>query len=176
MGTHPIFESDFDCLTDSCEMSEETSESQEVAWWLRWLTRGVGFLGGVSSGVGAILTFVLHIATPTCLAAAVIMLFLSFLLFVLEATIICGRWSAAQPIVARIDSVKFWMKATTYCALSILCFGLCHSSPVTMVGTLILPFATGVLYGLMSLGKKADRGAMSEVAAGNNYKQFENEP
>ena len=97
-------------------MSEETSESQEVAWWLRWLTRGVGFLGGVSSGVGAILTFVLHIATPTCLAAAVIMLFLSFLLFVLEATIICGRWSAAQPIVARIDSVKFWMKAATYCA------------------------------------------------------------
>ena len=45
-----------------------------------------------------------------------------------------------------------------------------------MVGALILPFATGVLYGLMSLGKKADRGAMSEVAAGNNYKQFENEP
>ena len=49
-----------------------------------------------------------------------------------------------------------------------------------MLGSLILPFATGVLYGLMSLGKKADRGEMMQEASaatgGNNYKQFENEP
>ena len=45
-----------------------------------------------------------------------------------------------------------------------------------MLGSLLLPFATGALYGLMSLGKKADRGEMQAAAAGNNYKQFENEP
>jgi len=45
-----------------------------------------------------------------------------------------------------------------------------------MVGILLLPMATGVLYGLMSLGRKADRSEMLENAAsGNNYKQFENE-
>ena len=72
---------------------------------------------------------------------------------------------------------QIWNKSSgKHFRLSILAFGLCHSSPITMLGTLILPFATGALYGLMSLGKKAERSDMEAAAAGNNYKQFENEP
>ena len=44
--------------------------------------------------------------------------------------------------------------------IPIIAFIMCHSSPVTMIGSLICAFACGVLYGLMSLGRKADREAM----------------
>ena len=61
----------------------DSEESQQVVWWLRWLARGVGTLGGVSCAVGAILTFVFHILTPLCIAAAVFMCILALLLFIL---------------------------------------------------------------------------------------------
>ena len=36
-------------------MSEEVDEGQEIAWWLKWLTRGVGAVGGITAGIGGIL-------------------------------------------------------------------------------------------------------------------------
>ena len=101
-------------LDFNVKMSEESAE--QVAWWLRWFTRGVGILGALSAGIGGILTFVLHIITPICIGAASLMLLLSFLMFIFEATICCGRISFAQPIISRIDAVKFWHKAGIYCA------------------------------------------------------------
>ena len=61
--------------------------------------------------------------------------------------------------------------------LSVISFALCMDAWTTTIGTLILPFACGVLYGLMSLGKKADSATMAAAASGggNNYRQFDNE-
>ena len=37
-------------------MSDETvDEGADIAWWLKWLTRIIGALGGVSSAIGGIL-------------------------------------------------------------------------------------------------------------------------
>lgn len=58
---------------------------------------------------------------------------------------------------------------------------LASSSPMSAIGALIMPFATGTLYGLMSLGRKADREQMLQSARadqpgqGDNYQQFTNE-
>ena len=62
--------------------------------------------------------------------------------------------------------------------LSVIAFGLCTSAWATLICTLIAPFACGVFYGIMSLGKKADSATMAAAASGggNNYKQFENDP
>jgi len=57
-----------------------------------------------------------------------------------------------------------------------ICFVLlANSNPLSALGALITPFATGVLYGLMSLGRKADREQMLQSARAENYTQFENE-
>ena len=53
---------------------------------------------------------------------------------------------------------------------------LSSDSPMSTLGALLVPFATGVLYGLMSLGRKADREQMIQSARGDNYQQFQNEP
>ena len=37
-------------------MSDETvDEGADIAWWLKWLTRIIGAIGGVSSAIGGIL-------------------------------------------------------------------------------------------------------------------------
>lgn len=57
-----------------------------------------------------------------------------------------------------------------------VCFILLSgNSPLSAIGALITPFATGVLYGLMSLGRKADREQMMSSARAENYTQFDNE-
>lgn len=52
---------------------------------------------------------------------------------------------------------------------------LAKVKPLGAIASLITPFATGVLYGLMSLGRKADREQMLQSARAENYTQFENE-
>ena len=53
---------------------------------------------------------------------------------------------------------------------------LASNSPFGSLGSIIVPFATGVLYGLMALGRKADRDQMlANAARSDNYQQFENE-
>jgi len=156
----------------------DNNEGEEVVWWLKWATRGVGALGAVASGVCGILVIVENILTPTCIASGAIMCLLSFLLFVFEATFCCAKVSAAQPLITRMEKLRFWHRAALYCGLSVLSLGLCFSAPLTHVFGLLGGFACGVLYGIMSLGKKADQSAMAATASGNqgnNYKQFDNE-
>jgi len=160
-------------------MSDETvDEGADIAWWLKWLTRIIGAIGGVSSAIGGILVLVLHILTPTCYGSGAIMELLGFLLLVFEATFCCAKVSAAQPIITRMEKLRFWHRAAIYCGLSVIAFGLCTSAWATLICTLIAPFACGVFYGIMSLGKKADSATMAAAASGggNNYKQFENDP
>ena len=52
-------------------------------------------------------------------------------------------------------------------SLSVLSLGLCFSAPLTHIFGLLGGFACGVLYGIMSLGKKADQSAMAAAASGN---------
>jgi len=77
-----------------------------------------------------------------------------------------------------MENLRFWHRAAIYCGLSVIAFGLCTSAWATLICTLIAPFACGVFYGIMPLGKKADSATMAAAASGggNNYKQFENDP
>ncbi|CBY09379.1 unnamed protein product [Oikopleura dioica] len=159
-------------------MADNNGEEQTV-WWLRWLTRGVGTLGAISAGIGGvfmILTGIIHIYS---IVAGCVMLLLAFIMCVLEATIICSGVSYAQPIIQRIDKIKNWHRGALYCGLSIVAIAFGVNSILTAVGSLAIPFACGVLYGMMALGKKGDREAMMNTASGgnsNNYTQFDNEP
>ena len=38
---------------------EVVDEGQDIAWWLKWLTRGVGAVGGITAAIGGALgTFI----------------------------------------------------------------------------------------------------------------------
>jgi len=154
-------------------------EASQVAWWMRWLATGAGIIGGVTASLGAIIKFAaggfLHI---TVWIGCILMLLLGFLMFALEATFLCRAVKFAEPIVSRSEQIRFWHRGAIYCGLSLIAFiTLASDSPLSTLGALLIPFATGVLYGLMSLGRKADREQMLGAArGGDNYQQFQNEP
>jgi len=159
-------------------MTEEqpVDEASEVAWWMRWLATFAGVIGGISATVGGFFTVVFNILTPTAIFGGIVQIGLGFLIFVLEATFVCRTVSFAQPVITRMDKIRFWHRGALYCGLSMIAFiCLAKVKPLGAIASLITPFATGVLYGLMSLGRKADREQMLQSARAENYTQFENE-
>ena len=40
---------------------------------------------------------------------------LAFLLLVFEATFCCAKVSAAQPVITRMEKLRFWHRAAIYC-------------------------------------------------------------
>lgn len=153
-------------------------EASEVAWWMRWLATGAGVLGGITACFGGffgIFKGALSLDAVEFIGYA-IMLLLGFLIFVMEATFVCRPVSFAQPIISRLDKVRFWHRGAIYCGLSMLSYMMLASdAPFGSLLSIIVPFATGVLYGLMALGRKADRDEMGSNARGDNYQHFENE-
>ena len=93
------------------------------------------------------------------------------LILCLESPFCCP--SRVTAYTTKIGKVKYLQKAAIYCSSSILIFYvLMTRAPLTTIFELLLPFACGVMYGLMSLGLKADK-EMMKVAARGGMSQFD---
>ncbi|KAJ8300812.1 hypothetical protein KUTeg_022331 [Tegillarca granosa] len=132
-----------------------------VAWWFKFLTRGVGTIGGIvamATGVVSCITL-----TPICLIAGVIQILIGFVAVMLEAPCCCQFIDFADKIGKFSEERPYWQKGTLYVIISLfpilMCIGLS-----TVLGSGLV-FVTGVLYGLMVLGKKADRETMLSRAS-----------
>ncbi|XP_038638210.1 calcium channel flower homolog [Scyliorhinus canicula] len=78
----------------------------------------------------------------------------AFVLFLCEAPFCCQFIEFANAVSARVDKLRYWQKAVFYCGMAIFPVFL-RFSITTLFGNAIA-FASGVLYGLASLGKKGD--------------------
>ena len=83
--------------------------------WMRWLATAAGVIGGVTATLGGVMKFIGGILHITSILGALIMIALGFLMFVLEATFFCRTNSAAQPVIQRMDKIRFWHKGALYC-------------------------------------------------------------
>ncbi|AWP15524.1 putative calcium channel flower -like [Scophthalmus maximus] len=139
--------------------SEETAAATKpspdddgMTWWYRWLCKIAGVLGGVSCAVSGVWNCVT--VNPLNIAAGVWMVLNAFVLFLCEVPFCCQFIEFANAIAARADKFKPWQKAIFYCGMALFPVFLSFSF-TTLFGNAIA-FATGVLYGLASLGKKGD--------------------
>ncbi|XP_078812523.1 calcium channel flower homolog isoform X4 [Oryzias latipes] len=89
---------------------------------------------------------------PLNIAAGVWMVLNAFVLFLCEVPFCCQFIEFANAVAARADKLKPWQKAFFYCGMALFPIFLSFSF-TTLFGNAIA-FATGVLYGLASLGKK----------------------
>ncbi|TRY94972.1 hypothetical protein DNTS_004649, partial [Danionella cerebrum] len=105
------------------------TDDDGMSWWYRWICKLAGVLGGICN-----LT--------------------AFVLFLCEVPFCCQFVEFANVVAARADRFKPWQKALFYCGMALFPIFLSFSI-TTLVGNAIA-FATGVLYGLASLGKKGD--------------------
>ncbi|MGH0125829.1 UNVERIFIED_CONTAM: hypothetical protein FKN15_024997 [Acipenser sinensis] len=91
---------------------------------------------------------------PLNIAAGVWMVLNAFVLFLCEVPFCCQFIEFANAVAARADKLRPWQKAFFYCGMAIFPVFLSISF-TTLFGNAIA-FATGVLYGLASLGKKGE--------------------
>ncbi|KAH3797106.1 calcium channel flower-like [Dreissena polymorpha] len=131
-------------------------QDDQVSWWFKLLARGLGTVGGIVAmilGIVRCLTF-----TPLCLVGGILELFLGFMVVVLEAPCCCPFLDFIDKIGKFSESRPFWQKGALYTVSSLLPIILCFST-TTVLGSALV-FGTGVLYGMMALGKKASRQEM----------------
>ncbi|XP_062929815.1 calcium channel flower homolog [Mobula hypostoma] len=128
------------------------SRQDEMTWWYRWLCRMAAVIGGVSCAIAGVWNCVT--INPLNIAAGVWMVLNAFILFLCEAPFCCQFIEFANAVSARADKLRYWQKAIFYCGMAIFPIFLSFSF-TTLFGNGIA-FASGVLYGLASLGKKGD--------------------
>ncbi|XP_039269642.1 calcium channel flower homolog [Styela clava] len=163
----------------SSEPSTTDPESQsapqdQATWWCKILVKIVAVIGAIAVVACSITVFIT--VQPRCLVAGIWMLLIAIIIIMLEVPFCCQAFEFTKGFANRTMNLRYWHKGLLYCIISMvpvaLCFGI-----MTVAGCAV-PFCTGVIYGLMSLGKKASRGEMLSSARGSdtkNFTQFENE-
>ena len=110
------------------------------------------------------LNFILNILSPRGMVSSALQITLGVLIFLIEAPVCCPN-SYRVKFYKNIGRVKYLQRGIIYCGLSIIILYLnIYQTPISTLLIIILPFASGVMYGLMSLGIKADRDIMMAAA------------
>ncbi|XP_045459236.1 calcium channel flower [Melitaea cinxia] len=100
----------------------------------------------------------------SCLIAGVWQMLAGFIVIVCEAPCCCFFIDYVQTLSDRIETRPYWNKAALYIGLALPPFFLCFLSMSTWFGSGLI-FATGIIYGMMALGKKGSRDDMAAMAA-----------
>lgn len=140
--------------------SQPNPPGEDATWWCKLLARTAGIIGSI---IALILGFLRAISlSPICIGAGIIQIFLALIVLIMEAPCCFNYVEAAKPIARFAENRPYLHKAIFYGVLSIIPIAMCISLSTIFGAGLIL--ATGVIYGLMSLGKKADRDNMANTA------------
>ncbi|XP_023167724.1 calcium channel flower isoform X2 [Drosophila hydei] len=143
--------------------NQEQVGAPEAPWYLKYGSR----LLGIVSGFFAILFGLWNVLSiiglsVTCLVAGIIQILAGFVLLALEAPFCFICIEKVNDISQMMDAKPLFFRAGLYCAIAVppifLCFG-----PASVFGSGMV-FATGVVYGMMALGKKASREDMAAAA------------
>uniref|UniRef100_A0A2P2HWS1 Calcium channel flower n=1 Tax=Hirondellea gigas TaxID=1518452 RepID=A0A2P2HWS1_9CRUS len=140
----------------------------ESPWWLKYGARGVGTAGGlIAMGLGFLNCLTL---SAYCLGAGIYQLLAGFVVVSAEAPCCCMFIDFVQLYSKFVEDRPPWQKAALYCGLAIPGICLCPNLSIFFGSGFI--FLTGVLYGMMALGKKGSRNdmiaaAQSTVPGGN---------
>ncbi|KAK3555898.1 hypothetical protein QTP86_029795 [Hemibagrus guttatus] len=128
------------------------TDGDGMSWWYRWLCKTAAVLGGISCAVMGIWNCVtVH---PLNIAAGVWMVLTACVLLICEVPFCCQFVEFANAVADRADRMQPWQKAMLYCGMAL--FPVFLSMSLTTLFGNAIAFATGVLYGLASLGKKGD--------------------
>ncbi|KAJ8404450.1 hypothetical protein AAFF_G00337170 [Aldrovandia affinis] len=132
--------------------NKTNTEDDGMSWWYRWICKIAGVVGGISCAVAGVWNCVT--VNPLNIAAGVWMILNACVLFLCEVPFCCQFVEFANAVAARADKLKPWQKAFFYCGMAL--FPIFLSFSITTLFGNAIAFATGVLYGLASLGKKGD--------------------
>ncbi|KAF5307745.1 hypothetical protein FQR65_LT06616 [Abscondita terminalis] len=128
----------------------------DVPWWLRYGGRTVGTIAGFLAIFLGVLNCVSIItADVKCLISGLLQMVLGFATLCIEAPCCCLFVDFVQNLSDWMDKRPYWNKAAAYVGLSLPAIILCPNLTSIFGSGLIL--LTGVIYGMMALGKNVIR-------------------
>ncbi|XP_072388985.1 calcium channel flower isoform X1 [Diabrotica undecimpunctata] len=132
----------------------------DVPWWMRFAGRGVGTFGGfIAMFLGIWLCVSFSFGT---IVAGLWQIVAGFIVLSCEAPCCCMFVEHIQKLADFMDGRPYWNRAAAYGILAlppiILSFGL-----TSIFGSGFI-FLTGVIYGMMALGRKATAEEMRQAA------------
>ncbi|XP_013380701.1 calcium channel flower [Lingula anatina] len=129
----------------------------------KWYKIAAKAFGTVGSSIAFVLGAVACITiTPMCLVAGITLMTISFIIMIVEAPCCCPCIEFAQKCSNFTDARPHWQKAISYGVLSVFPVLMC--AEITTIFGCGLIFVTAAVYGMMALGKKADRETMRAQA------------
>ncbi|XP_030371937.1 calcium channel flower isoform X2 [Scaptodrosophila lebanonensis] len=142
---------------------QEPTGGPEAPWYLKYGSRLLGIVGAffaILFGLWNVLSIIT--LSVSCLVAGIIQMIAGFVVMALEAPCCFVCIEQVNTLADKVDSKPMFFRAGLYCALAVppifMCFGL-----ASLFGSGLI-FATGVVYGMLALGKKASREDMAAAA------------
>jgi len=134
--------------------------ADDMPWWMRYGARGVGCGGGIiAMGLGV---FNCIGFSAICIVAGIWQVLAGFIVVSAEAPFCCMFIEFVAAYSQWVDARPPWQKGAMYVVISLPAFIMCRSVSTFFGSGLI--FLSGVLYGMMALGKKAPRSDMMATA------------
>lgn len=133
---------------------EDIVPKDEVPWWLKYAGRGCGaFGGGFAIFLGVWNCLGILLGDIWCLLGGLWQMIAGFVVLMIEAPCCCMFIDFVQTLSDWADKRPYWNRAAFYVFLGIPGILFCISLSSIMGSGLII--LTGVLYGMMALGRKA---------------------
>lgn len=135
----------------------------DVPGWMKYAGRGLGTAGSLLAiFLGAWNCVSILLGSVSCLVSGMWQMVAGFVVIMIEAPCCCLFIDFVQNLSDWAEKRPYWNRAAAYCIMAIppvfLCFGM-----GSLLGSGLI-FATGVIYGLMSLGRKAPLREMRSAA------------
>ncbi|XP_044266686.1 calcium channel flower isoform X1 [Tribolium madens] len=136
----------------------------DVPWWMKYLGRGVGTVGSVIAILLGVWNCVgILIGNVPSLISGMWQVVAAFMVICCEAPCCCMFVDHVQRFSDWVERRPYWNRALGYVILSIPPVILCPGLSSIFGSGLI--FTTGVIYGMMALGRKATAEEMRQAAA-----------
>uniref|UniRef100_A0A2M4AMR1 Calcium channel flower n=1 Tax=Anopheles triannulatus TaxID=58253 RepID=A0A2M4AMR1_9DIPT len=135
----------------------------DVPWHLKYGGRAAGIVGGFFAVLFGLYNCIgILLGDVGCLVGGILQILAGFVVLAIEAPCCFIFIDFVQQAAEKADQRPYWNRAALYCVIAIppviMCLGL---------GSLFgcgLIFVTGMLYGMMALGKKASLDSMRAAA------------
>ncbi|XP_034481939.1 calcium channel flower isoform X2 [Drosophila innubila] len=135
----------------------------EQPWYLKYGSRVLGIVAAffaILFGLWMIISII--VLNVKCLVAGIIQMAAGFVVMALEAPCCFPCIDQVDQVATKMETKPLYFRAGLYCALAVPPIFMCFELASVFGSGLI--FATGVVYGMMALGKKASREDMAAAA------------
>nr|CAD7397059.1 unnamed protein product [Timema poppensis] len=132
---------------------EDAVPKDDVPWWMKYAGRGLGTVGSmIAIALGVWNCIGIMLGDVNCLISGMWQMMAGFLVIVIEAPCCCLFIDFVQNISDWVEKRPYWNRAAFYVAIALPAVILCPGLGSIFGSGLI--FTTGVIYGMMSLGRK----------------------